>query len=115
MKEEINPVHVRRFIMLIKGVAPCAMSHIFVSGGCYRFYLILKVAFPSAQAYWNKERNHVVSRIAGKYWDIYGNYDNDDVDRKLNAEDHKTAALFHFDEVAYVTKTIREYMNGDET
>jgi len=49
---------------------------VFKYGGCYRYYLILKDRFPEAKAYWHKDPKtgdvHVVTRIAGRYYDIAG-------------------------------------------
>lgn len=106
---------VYRFILLVKNAAPCAMEHIFNQGGCYRFHLILKSRFPDAVAYWNKERNHVLTKIDGYFFDICGYIEDEEkeVGCRMDRSGHGTAALFAFDEVKYVAKTVRGYMNGE--
>ena len=46
---------------------------IFMQGGCYQFYEFLHKLYPyDAELYINKEKNHVVTRIKGRYYDITG-------------------------------------------
>lgn len=40
------------------------------SGGCVKFFLLLKMIYPEAVAYYNSE--HIVSMINGKLWDSNG-------------------------------------------
>lgn len=42
----------------------------FLEGGCYRLYHILKAIFPKAKAYYDS--NHVITKIDSKYYDITG-------------------------------------------
>ncbi|QDT46182.1 hypothetical protein Pan258_01990 [Symmachiella dynata] len=51
-------------------------SIVYTFGGCYGFHLILKHVFPSAIPYLTEEKNHIVSRIDGRYYDIYGEWIN---------------------------------------
>ena len=103
---------VRRFCLLMKGSAPTAMNHIFSDGGCYRFYLILRAVYPQATAYWNGKECHVITKIFGEYWDICGRVRDPDA-RPLSIDDHKTAALFHFDEMYFCIRHVRQYIDGD--
>ena len=64
---------VSHFIRLIKGIAPQYLRYACTHGACHRFYLILKNRFPSAVPY-DLDGGHVVTRIFGKYWDIYGEH-----------------------------------------
>ena len=43
---------------------------VYTQGSCYKFYLILKEAFPQAKAYYNSD--HVITEIDGKFYDITG-------------------------------------------
>ena len=42
----------------------------FMEGGCYRLYHILKAIFPMARAYYDS--NHIITRIDDSYYDITG-------------------------------------------
>ena len=72
-----NQEKVAHFIRLIRGISPQYLRYACTHGGCHRFYLVLMDRFPSARPYrtvidggW-----HVVARIFGLYWDIYGEHD----------------------------------------
>ena len=43
---------------------------VYTKGSCYQFYLILKQVFPDAIAYYNQD--HVITLIDGKFYDITG-------------------------------------------
>lgn len=43
---------------------------VYTCGSCYQFYLILKEAFPEAEAY--HDENHVITKIGENYYDITG-------------------------------------------
>ena len=45
---------------------------IFMQGACYKFHLFLKELFPDAEPLINRDKDHVVSRIDGKCFDISG-------------------------------------------
>jgi|SRR6185436_19440455 len=100
----MNPQEsVENFIRLIRGSAPCMMRHAFTEGGCYRFYLILKNRFPNAEAY-NDMQYHVITKIAGKYWDISGMVPSDRMTRRFTKKDHEVFSTCHFDEVHFMCK-----------
>ena len=42
------------------------IESIYMNGGCYQFYLFLKVIFPQAVPFINKAKDHVVSEIDGE-------------------------------------------------
>lgn len=88
------------FISKICGVAPCLMRQIFMRGGCYRFFLILKDRFPEAEAY--EIQGHCVTRLFDRFWDITGALPSNDKYRKMNKQDHEAYAACYFDEVFYM-------------
>ena len=45
---------------------------IFTGGACYQFHLFLKTVFSNAEPYINLKRDHVVTKIDGKLYDIKG-------------------------------------------
>jgi hypothetical protein len=49
---------------------------IYLQGGCYKFHLFLKKLFTGAIPYTNTKRDHVISRIGGRFYDITGEVDN---------------------------------------
>lgn len=54
------------------------IEKIYLNGGCYSFYKFLKEIYPSAKPYINQSKDHVVTMINGKLFDItgqvYGDY-----------------------------------------
>lgn len=44
------------------------------SGGCLKFYRLLKMVFPEARGYYNSE--HVITEIEGDFYDIDGIVEN---------------------------------------
>lgn len=49
-------------------------TKVYIHGGCYHFYKILKCVFPSAVAYYDMD--HIITKIGDKYYDINGEYTN---------------------------------------
>jgi hypothetical protein len=45
---------------------------IYTSGGCYQFYIFLKKLYPQSVPYINKDKNHIVTKIDGRLYDING-------------------------------------------
>lgn len=45
---------------------------IYLNGGCYAFHKFLKVIYPNVSPYFNKDEDHVVTRINGRFYDITG-------------------------------------------
>ena len=60
---------VNDFIDLLREGIPNAES-LFLYGGCYKLYKILKFVFDDAVAYY--DGNHVITKIGDKFWDIRG-------------------------------------------
>ena len=44
------------------------MVNIFSKGSCYNLFLILKLVFPEAEAYYNSD--HIITKIGEKFYDI---------------------------------------------
>lgn len=59
---------------LISRIRDCHpnMHLIYKFGGCYRFYLVLKVIWPEAEAWW--DYSHVYSKIGKAWYDIDGKH-----------------------------------------
>lgn len=45
---------------------------IYLNGACYQLHLLLKKFFPECQPYISKEKDHIISKYDGKYYDITG-------------------------------------------
>lgn len=45
---------------------------IYMNGACYQFHLLLKTFFHESKPYISKEKDHVITRYSGKYYDITG-------------------------------------------
>ena len=45
---------------------------IYMSGACYQFHLLLKAFFPASKPYISREKDHVITKYMGKYYDITG-------------------------------------------
>ncbi|MDC3414288.1 hypothetical protein [Terrihalobacillus insolitus] len=71
---KIKPID---FISVLKK-SDVYIEQIYLNGGCYQFYKILRTMFPSAKPYINANKNHVVTMIDGYFYDItgkvFGNY-----------------------------------------
>lgn len=48
------------------------VEHLFMMGSCYRFHLFLKEIYPEAVPYLHQDKDHVVSKIDGRLYDIKG-------------------------------------------
>ncbi|NQY82465.1 MAG: hypothetical protein HRT36_05470 [Alphaproteobacteria bacterium] len=59
------------FIATIRESFPRA-GYIYTNGGCYRFGLILKAAFPGARLFYDELAGHVYTKIGRLYYDIFG-------------------------------------------
>lgn len=67
-----NPVE--SFIAAVRALHP-ELELVCQSGKCFRFHLLLREVFPSAQPFY--DGNHVITEINGEYWDIRGRVDRD--------------------------------------
>ena len=50
------------------------IKYIYTEGGCYQFYLLLKLLYPKAIPYISIDRQHVITRIDNKFYDIRGEF-----------------------------------------
>ena len=48
------------------------IQNIYLSGGCYQLYKILKTLYADAVPYLNADKDHIVTRIDGQFYDITG-------------------------------------------
>lgn len=48
------------------------IEHIYMRGGCYKFYLILKSIYPDAEPFIHQDKDHIVTKLSGKLFDIRG-------------------------------------------
>lgn len=106
---------IAHFIRLIRGAAPSMMRHIFTEGGCYRFYLILKGRYPKAVAYHTRDY-HVITKIAGRYWDITGPLPDDSEYKIMTEKDHDIMQSCQFDELSFMCRLaqlkVSQWENG---
>jgi len=68
---------------------------IFMQGACYKFHLFLKALFPDAKPLINNDKDHVVSLVDGKLYDITGEVDGAGY-RELSGEDLKLVRTWTF-------------------
>lgn len=74
---------------------------IYLNGGCYNFYLILKSLYSSAEAYIvrfnkNEQYNHVVTKISNRFYDITGDVTNKYYDRIPFNNQHSEVLKWNF-------------------
>lgn len=48
------------------------IEHIFLMGGCYKFFLFLKTIYPNAEPYIHQDKDHIVTKLFGHLFDIRG-------------------------------------------
>ena len=51
------------------------IEHIYMNGGCYQLYKVIKSVFPDAEPYFSKELVHIAAMVDGKLYDIRGPID----------------------------------------
>jgi len=68
MSSDINPI----IIIDALRKSDSYIINIFKEGSCYKFYEFLRVIYPNAMPYINKEENHVVTKINSSFYDITG-------------------------------------------
>lgn len=89
-----------KFISLIRNTASKEIVRIFTCGGCYRFYLILKTAFPEAEPYMitddNENVEHIVSKIGNNFYDIRGKFEEVKGLHIMREKDIKLAETFKY-------------------
>jgi len=108
---------VDHFIRLIRGLSPQWLRYACTHGSCHRFYLVLKNRFKTAVPYKTvcDDGGHVVSKIYGKYWDIWGEHEPEkhgEVSR-FSKEDLDKMSSCVFDE-GYVLQNTKLLLNFDK-
>ena len=48
------------------------IKHIYTEGGCYKFHLLLSKMYKNCAPYISWNKNHIITRYKGKYYDING-------------------------------------------
>ena len=48
------------------------IKSIFLQGGCYQFYVLMKSIYPTARPLINSKKDHVIASIEGEFFDITG-------------------------------------------
>ena len=108
---------VEHFIRLIRGISSQYLRYACTRGACHRFYCVLKDRFPSAEPYrvGLNGGGHVVAKIYGEFWDIWGLHDEKEDGRatKLRPKALERFASCYFDE-AFVLQNIYQVMNEDK-
>ena len=72
------------------------IKDIFMSGGCYKFHLFLKAIFPVSMPYINRSKDHIITRIGGRFYDITGEYKQYSNYIPMTKEDVKMAKKWSF-------------------
>lgn len=75
---------------------------IYMNGACYQFHLLLKKYYPECKPYITKEKDHVLSKYNGRFYDITGEVSGKDA-TKLTDEEFILASKWSF----YKTKVIQ--------
>jgi hypothetical protein len=70
------------------------IHHIYSKGGCYKFHVLLSKMYKGCVPYTNGD--HIITRYKGKYYDIYGEVDNQDGFRKLLDKEIPTVSKWSF-------------------
>jgi hypothetical protein len=72
---------------------------IFMMGSCYRFHLFLKELYPDSKPFMHADRDHVVSKIGDKLYDITGEIqaEFEFLYEPLNDEDLELVESWSFD------------------
>lgn len=70
MAESLNK-RVEKFLFELRSSADI-IPKIFTEGSCFKLYLILKIVFPEAIAYWSDIENHCIIFINNQFYDIGG-------------------------------------------
>lgn len=59
------------FINALRNTDPY-IEKIYLNGGCYQFYKLLKAVYPSAKPYITQDKQHIVTKIGLNFYDITG-------------------------------------------
>lgn len=70
------------------------IHHIYSKGGCYKFHILLSKMYKNCIPYTNG--CHIITKYKGKYYDIYGEVNNQDGFRKLLDSDKPRVEKWSF-------------------
>ncbi len=88
------------------------IRYIYTEGGCYRFHLLLKKMYKGCTPYISKEKNHIVSRYKGRFYDIDGEVKSIEGFTKLSPQELPMVEQWSFRRNKLLTLT--ECPNCDE-
>ncbi len=72
------------------------IHHIYSKGGCYSFHILLSKMFKGCTTYISGTNDHIITRHKGKFYDVYGELDNQDGYRKLREEEIPIVSKWSF-------------------
>ena len=72
------------------------IHHIYTKGGCYRFHVLLTKMFRNCTPYISPQKDHIITRYRGKYYDIFGLVDCLDGYRKLQENEVEMVSKWSF-------------------
>lgn len=74
------------------------IEHIYLNGGCYQLYKVIKTVFPDAKPYMSTYFAHVCTMVDGKLYDITGRVKvaNKNEFRLMTDEEMKEAETWSF-------------------
>lgn len=52
------------------------IHHIYTNGGCYKFHILLSKMYKNTIPYISCDKNHIITKYRGKYYDIHGERNN---------------------------------------
>jgi hypothetical protein len=78
---------------------------IYMNGGCYQFHLLLKTFFPDCTPFINADKNHVITKHEGKFFDITGEVSGDNYSKMTESDiDIAKEWSFHKTKVIQISK-----------
>lgn len=95
----INPIN---FINTLRE-SDKVLETVYMNGGCYQFYEVLKSIFPQAKPYLTTERDHVITEIDGKFYDIRG-YSHEKANPLISKWDITMCQQWGFSKWKYLTE-----------
>ena len=79
------------------------IHHIYSKGGCYRFHILLSKMYKNCVPYISANKNHIITKYRGKFYDIYGEVDNQDGFTKLREDELPMVNKWSFRKNNYLT------------
>lgn len=86
---------IKRFIKSLRE-SDAVIRQIYTQGGCYQFFLVLSSIDNNAECYINTDKNHIVTRIGGSFYDIDGVADSTENYQKASINDIRIAKNWGF-------------------